>query len=49
MKNYASKWFYDKDLGVVVYGNTKHLIGVDSYNSRVMSSSRGDFGLISIK
>ncbi len=43
LKKYATKWFFDKDIGCVAYGNTKHLIGIDNYNQRLMNSTRGDF------
>jgi len=27
MKNFARKWFFDRDFGIVLYGNNSHMIG----------------------
>ncbi len=42
LKDYASKWFFDRDISVNLYGNVAHLAGQNYYHERMLNTTRGD-------
>ena len=45
LRTFAKKWFFDKDIGVNLHGNT-HLMsgaGIDHYHERLVQATRGDY------
>lgn len=42
LRNFARKWFFDKDVCAHLFGNSHHLSGFETYHNKLMVMSRAD-------